>query len=163
MGGEEEDDPYQILGVPSTATADQIRAAYRSAVTRYHPDRHQGNPLADLAARKLTALNGAYELLSDPGRRAQYDARGGPRPGPRPDRPRAAGDGRALATFGRAVVGLVLLVIFVRLLPLLVRGLTAAGDAAMAQVGGLWLGLFGALALALLIVLLARRRRRRAG
>lgn len=65
---------YQVLGVTPKAPADEIRAAYKKLVARYHPDRHQGNVLSDLAAAELAALNEAYEVLSDPARRAAYDA-----------------------------------------------------------------------------------------
>jgi curved DNA-binding protein CbpA len=67
-------DPYAVLNVPRKATADQIRAAYRALVARYHPDRHQGNPLEELASARMVEINRAYELLSDPARRAAFDA-----------------------------------------------------------------------------------------
>ncbi len=65
---------YALLGVAPTATAEEIRAAYLAQVARYHPDRHAGNPLSDLAGERLTELNRAFEILGDPERRAQYDA-----------------------------------------------------------------------------------------
>lgn len=65
---------YTLLGVAPNATAEEIRSAYLSQVARFHPDRHEGNPLAELAAEKLSELNRAYEVLSDPLRRAEYDA-----------------------------------------------------------------------------------------
>jgi hypothetical protein len=68
-----EPDPYAILGVARTASDDEIRAAYRELVAKYHPDRHQGNPLEGLAAEKMAEINRAYEILSDPERRASYD------------------------------------------------------------------------------------------
>jgi preprotein translocase subunit Sec63 len=43
-------------------------------VAKYHPDRYQGNPLEDLANERLVAINRAYEILSDPTRRAAYDS-----------------------------------------------------------------------------------------
>jgi curved DNA-binding protein CbpA len=52
----------------------ELRKAYHELVERYHPDRHDGNVLADLATEKLAGLNAAYEVLSDPARRAAYDA-----------------------------------------------------------------------------------------
>jgi preprotein translocase subunit Sec63 len=66
-------DPFEVLGVRSNATRDEIRAAYREQVARYHPDKHRGNPLEDLAAAKLIEINRAYEVLSDDGRRAAYE------------------------------------------------------------------------------------------
>lgn len=63
--------PYDILQVSPIADAQVIRAAYRSLIQRHHPDRHPGNAeIADLAAR----ITQAYELLTDPERRAAYDA-----------------------------------------------------------------------------------------
>jgi hypothetical protein len=59
-------DPYEVLGVPATATASEIRAAYRSAARRLHPD-------AGGSADAMQRLNGAWQVLQDPGRRAAYD------------------------------------------------------------------------------------------
>lgn|SRR5450432_839162 len=70
-------DPYEVLGVRPGATKDQIRAAYRDQVARYHPDKHRGNPLEELAAQKLVDINQAYAILSDDGQRAGYETRGG--------------------------------------------------------------------------------------
>jgi curved DNA-binding protein CbpA len=66
-------DPYVVLNVARTATAEQIRAAYLSLAARYHPDQHQGNPLEELASARMAEINRAYELLSDPARRAAFD------------------------------------------------------------------------------------------
>ena len=71
-----EQDPYLVLGVERTATEAEIRAAYRKLGAKYHPDRHQGNPLEELASAKMAEINRAYEILSDPARRAAFD-RGG--------------------------------------------------------------------------------------
>jgi preprotein translocase subunit Sec63 len=57
-------DPFEILGVRPDATPEQIRAAYREQVARYHPDKHRGNPLEELAAAKLVEINRAYEMLT---------------------------------------------------------------------------------------------------
>ena len=67
-------DPYSVLGVPRSATASEIRAAYRTLGARFHPDRHQGNPLEELAAARMKEINRAYEVLSNAKRRAAYDA-----------------------------------------------------------------------------------------
>jgi curved DNA-binding protein CbpA len=67
-------DYYGVLGIPKTASPSDIKKAYRTLAARYHPDKHKGNELEDLAREKLAALNEAYETLSDPARRAAYDA-----------------------------------------------------------------------------------------
>ena len=63
-------DAYQLLGVQRDANDAQIRAAYRERVKRMHPDRHGGTEAAHLAFLELQA---AYEILSDPNRRAAHD------------------------------------------------------------------------------------------
>lgn len=62
---------YDELEVSASASADTIRAAYRSLMQRVHPDRNPDDPSAAEHARRL---NIAYEMLSDPGTRARYDA-----------------------------------------------------------------------------------------
>lgn len=57
-----------------TARQDDITKAYRALVSRYHPDKHQGNDLEDLAEEKMAEINEAHAVLSDPARRAAYDA-----------------------------------------------------------------------------------------
>lgn len=54
-------DPYEILGLPRTATMDEIKARYRELVKKYHPDKHQGNPLADLAEERFKEIQQAYD------------------------------------------------------------------------------------------------------
>lgn len=67
-------DYYDLLKVQRSASAAEITRAYKAAVARYHPDRHQQNDLQELAEERLKQLNAAYSVLSDPQRRAMYDA-----------------------------------------------------------------------------------------
>lgn len=60
-------DHYETLGVARDATADEIRAAYRKAASKAHPDRNGG----DIA--RMQAVNAAYEVLGNPDSRAAYD------------------------------------------------------------------------------------------
>jgi DnaJ-class molecular chaperone len=64
------DDPYQILGVQKSDSADAIRAAYRKLAKRHHPDLNPGKPEA---TERFKAINAAYDLLSDPVKRGRYD------------------------------------------------------------------------------------------
>jgi curved DNA-binding protein CbpA len=80
-----EPDPYAVLGVPRNASEREIREAYRALVARYHPDRHQDNPLKDLASEKLAEVNRAYATLSNASRRSAFDA--APRTGRAPPAP----------------------------------------------------------------------------
>lgn len=63
------ENPYNILGVPPTASTDDIKKAYRALAMRHHPDR---NPNANAEVR-FNAIKKAYELLSDPQKRAEYN------------------------------------------------------------------------------------------
>ena len=53
-------DPYQVLGVPSTASADEVKAAYRRLAKKYHPDLNGGSAAAEA---KMKEVNEAYTLL----------------------------------------------------------------------------------------------------
>lgn len=61
----DQDDPYAILGVSRNATQEEIKAAYRRAVAKYHPDKvaHLGQEFQELAHQKLLAIQRAYETL----------------------------------------------------------------------------------------------------
>lgn len=66
-------DYYQVLGVARSASADEIRAAYRQLALKYHPDRNPGDKQAE---DKFKEMNEAYQVLSDPQKRARYDQLG---------------------------------------------------------------------------------------
>ncbi len=55
--------PYEVLGIREGASEAEIKAAYKEMVKKYHPDRHQNNPLSDLAEEKLQEINEAYDML----------------------------------------------------------------------------------------------------
>ena len=56
-------DPYEVLGIPRTATDDEVKAAYRSMARKYHPDNYVNNPLSDLAQEKMQEINEAYDTI----------------------------------------------------------------------------------------------------
>jgi len=58
-------DPYDVLDIPKNATIDQVKARYRELVKKYHPDKYQGNPLADLAEEKFKEIQQAYDEIID--------------------------------------------------------------------------------------------------
>src|SRR5258708_2073676 len=66
-------DYYQILGVPKTATDKEIKAAYRKLARKHHPDVNQGNKAAEDTFKDVGE---AYDVLSDPDKRAKYDMYG---------------------------------------------------------------------------------------
>ena len=61
---------YDVLQVERGATPEHVRAAWRRLARQYHPDRVPGNAQA---ARAMAAINVAYDVLSDPQRRAEHD------------------------------------------------------------------------------------------
>src|SRR5574344_1647664 len=66
----EKRDYYEVLEVSKTATADEIKKAYRKKAIQYHPDRNPGDKTAE---EKFKEAAEAYEVLSDPQKRQQYD------------------------------------------------------------------------------------------
>jgi DnaJ-class molecular chaperone len=67
---EKSSDLYRVLGVATDASAEEIKKSYRRKAREMHPDLDPGNPWAEDEFKELSA---AYQILSDPVRRAQYD------------------------------------------------------------------------------------------
>ncbi|MDM0122787.1 molecular chaperone DnaJ [Variovorax arabinosiphilus] len=68
-------DYYETLGVPKNASEEEIKKAYRKLAMKHHPDRNQGDASKDAEAKFKDAKE-AYEMLSDPQKRAAYDQYG---------------------------------------------------------------------------------------
>ena len=92
-------DPYEVLGVPRSASAAAIKSAFRKAAKKHHPDSNKGDPKA---AERFSEINTANEILGDEDKRKQFDrgeidAEGKPRfqgfPGGGDARGRAGGAG----------------------------------------------------------------------
>ncbi|BBL68314.1 J domain-containing protein [Methanoculleus chikugoensis] len=89
---------YEILGVSTDATSDEIRAAYRRLAKRYHPDINHDPD----AGERFIAIQQAYETLIDPDARARYDLalRGGGTAGPHDPFQRYHPDGQTVRMRG---------------------------------------------------------------
>ncbi|MHB1486673.1 MAG: molecular chaperone DnaJ [Acidimicrobiales bacterium] len=88
-------DYYQVLGVGSNATEDEIKKAYRRLAREHHPDTNGGDPSSEERFKEITI---AYETLKDPERRHRYDVFG-------PDAARGAGPSDAGTVFGAGGIG----------------------------------------------------------
>ena len=71
-------DPYEVLGVGRNATAEEIKKAYRKLAIKHHPDKNPGDKAAEEKFKEAAA---AYEILSDPEKKAKYDRFGHNAPG----------------------------------------------------------------------------------
>ncbi len=68
-----EENLYEILGVSKTASAEEIKKAYRNLAFKFHPDRNPGDKVAE---EKFKKINSAYSVLGDEVKRRQYDSYG---------------------------------------------------------------------------------------
>ena len=66
-------DYYELLGVSRTASADEIKKAFRKLAMKYHPDRNPGDAASE---KQFKEINHAYDILKDPEKRAAYDRYG---------------------------------------------------------------------------------------
>jgi len=66
-------DYYEVLGVPRTATEDDIKKAYRKLARKFHPDVNPGDTTAE---EQFKDIGEAYAVLSDPDKRKRYDQLG---------------------------------------------------------------------------------------
>ncbi len=73
LEGEKAVDYYDMLGIRSNATLDEIKSAYRQLALKYHPDRNPGDRIAEEEFKKVSE---AYQVLSDPEKRQLYDLYG---------------------------------------------------------------------------------------
>ena len=66
---------YQLLDIPPTSTPDEVKRAFRQQIARYHPDKvqHLGKEFQAMAADRAAELTEAYRILSDEGRREEFD------------------------------------------------------------------------------------------
>ena len=67
------EDFYEILGLSKGASAAEIKKAYRKKAIQYHPDKNPGDATAEANFKKAAE---AYEILSDPDKKARYDQYG---------------------------------------------------------------------------------------
>jgi hypothetical protein len=89
---------YELLEIPPASSIDEVKKAFRQQIARYHPDKvqHLGKEFQAMAADRAAELTEAYRVLSDEGRRAEFDrawaeASGGAAPPPAVPAPGAHG------------------------------------------------------------------------
>jgi curved DNA-binding protein CbpA len=83
---------YDLLEIPPGSSFDEVKRAFRTQIARYHPDKvqHLGKEFQAMAAERAAELTEAYRILSDEGRRAEYDRSIAGDGGPAATAPRAA-------------------------------------------------------------------------
>src|SRR5262245_9975515 len=64
-------DPYEILGIAKSASEAEIKKAFRTLAKKHHPDKHAGDAAAQ---KRFQEISGAYDILGDKEKRAQFDA-----------------------------------------------------------------------------------------
>lgn len=91
-------DPYEVLGVAKGASEADIKKAFRTLAKKHHPDKHAGDASAQ---KRFQEISGAYDILGDKDKRAQFDAGAiGPDGNPRGFDPRQGGGFRQGNPFG---------------------------------------------------------------
>ena len=66
-------DPYEVLGLTPQATDEEVKSAFRKLASRHHPDKNPGDAAAP---ERFKEINAAYQILSDPQKRAAWDRYG---------------------------------------------------------------------------------------
>lgn len=89
-------DPYELLGVSRNASETEIKAAFRKQAVQHHPDRNPGDPSA---SERFKEINEAYQILSDPNKRAAFDRYGEAAFDPMRGQPGAGGPGFGFVDF----------------------------------------------------------------
>jgi len=92
-------DLYKLLGLPRDATQDDIRKAHRNLVRKHHPDANPGDPSSE---ERFKEIQRAYEVLSDPRRKREYDRKRHDATREGSNRPRASAGRRTGGASGAA-------------------------------------------------------------
>ena len=98
----EKRDYYEVLGVAKNANADEIKKAYRKAAIQFHPDKNPGDKEAE---EKFKEAAEAYDVLSNPDKRARYDQFGHAGMSGAAEGSRWRTSSRSSATFSAAISG----------------------------------------------------------